>query len=252
MKVHIPPPRLLPTTIAVLAALVSVKAVWLVRGWLPGPVAGGMIIVAAAKAAEHEKSHGGAAAPAPKHGAPAAATPKPAAAEPAPEPPAPAGPPPFSESERAVLLELRQRRQELEARAATVTARESMLTAAEQKIAARVEELQTLQKRLETLDAGRQQREEASWQGLVKLYETMKPREAATIFNDLTMSVLLPLIGHMKEAKAAPILAAMSPDKARDVTAQIARTRSRLEPPPETRSENPMPANTSRPSTNKS
>ena len=51
----------------------------------------------------------------------------------------------------------------------------------------RVEELGALQKKLQDLEAARQQREEAGWQGLVKLYETMKPRDAAVIFNDLQM-----------------------------------------------------------------
>ena len=87
---------------------------------------------------------------------------------------------------------------------------------------ARVDELQALQKRLEALEAARKQREDASWHGLVKLYEAMKPRDAATIFNDLDMPVLLQVVDRMKEAKAAPVLAAMQPDKARDLTAKLA------------------------------
>jgi flagellar motility protein MotE (MotC chaperone) len=162
----------------------------------------------------------------------AAATPgaKPGAAEvsKAEEKPTPAdGPAPMTDSERAVLLDLRERRQELEAREATLTARESMLTAAEAKLSARVEELQGLQKKLESLDASHRQQEDAAWQGLVKVYETMKPRDAAAIFNDLGMHVLLAVVDRMKEAKAAAILAAMSPDRAREVTMQLAQSRSR-------------------------
>ena len=154
----------------------------------------------------------------------------------APEPAAPPAASPISDSERAVLLELRQRRQELERRDATVAARESALTATEQKITARVEELRALQSQLAGLDSARQQREDANWQSLVKVYETMKPREAAAIFNDLTMPVLLPLVSRMKEAKAAAILAAMTSDKAREVTAQLAKSKGRIDtlaaPPP--------------------
>jgi flagellar motility protein MotE (MotC chaperone) len=54
----------------------------------------------------------------------------------------------------------------------------------------------------------------------------MKPRDAATIFNDLQMPVLLQVLDRMKEAKAAVILAAMNPDKARDVTAELAQMRT--------------------------
>ena len=92
-------------------------------------------------------------------------------------------------------------------------------------------ELQALQKKLEGLDAARKEREEAGWQGLVKLYEAMKPRDAATIFNDLEMPVLLQVVDRMKEAKAAPVLAAMQPDKARDLTAKLAQMRTRRDGP---------------------
>jgi flagellar motility protein MotE (MotC chaperone) len=139
---------------------------------------------------------------------------------------APNGPPPITDGEKAVLLELRDRRQGLEARETALAGRESMLAAAEQKLSARIEELQSLQKRLESLDASHRQQEDSAWLGLVKVYETMKPRDAAVIFNDLGMPVLLAVVGRMKDAKTAAILAAMSPDKARDVTTQLAQART--------------------------
>ena len=132
----------------------------------------------------------------------------------------------MSESERALLQDLRQRRKELDARAEAVAARESLIAATEQKLTARVGEMQTLQKKLESLDAAQKQKEEAGWQGLVKLYEAMKPRDAATIFNDLQMPVLLQVVDRMKDAKAAAVMAAMSPDKAREVTSELAQLRT--------------------------
>ena len=101
-----------------------------------------------------------------------------------------------------------------------------ILAAAEQKLEAQAQALTALQKKLQDLEDVRTQREEAGWQGLVKLYEDMKPRDAATIFNDLDMPVLLAVVDRMKEQKAAPILAAMNPDKARDVTTGLARLRT--------------------------
>ena len=59
----------------------------------------------------------------------------------------------------------------------------------------------------------------------MKLYESMKPRDAATIFNDLDMKVLLGVVDRMKDAKAAPVLAAMQPDKARELTTKLAALR---------------------------
>jgi len=197
------PIRLLPLTIATMACLLGVKSVQLGR------------VAAATAPAE------------------TAAAITPVKVEP--PPPAPKAPeetlPPVTDGERAVLLELRQRRQELDARDAALVARESVLAAAEQKITARVAELQTLQKKLEALDAARQQREDASWQGLVKVYEVMKPRDAAAIFNDLEMPVLLQVVDRMKEAKAAPVLAAMQPDKARDLTTKLAEMRTHRNEP---------------------
>lgn len=212
-------PRLLPATIVALAALLLLKCeVLLQAAVVNGHRPDGMMVGAAnAASTEHVKE------PAkPEHGS----TGKPKEAVHAPPPPVPEGPPPVSDSERALLQDLRQRRQDLDARAAVITTRESVLFATEQKLTMRLTELQTLQKKLEGLDGAQKQKEDVGWQGLVKLYETMKPKEAATIFNDLAMPVLLQLLDRMKEAKAAVVMAAMNPDRVRDVTAELAQMRT--------------------------
>jgi len=201
------PIRLLPITIFALASLLAVKSTQLVRAAATTTPDTATQIAAPAQAA-------------------------PSAPQPPPEPSPTkaqddAAQPPVTDAERTVLLELRQRRQQLDERENALAARESLLTAAEQKLSARVNELQALQQKLEALEATRQQREDTNWQGLVKLYEAMKPRDAATIFNDLEMPVLLQVVDRMKEAKAAPILAAMQPDKARDLTTQLAQMRTK-------------------------
>jgi len=175
---------------------------------------------------------------------PVAATAKPAAQpSPAPPPvPAPSsapeaaakGAPPaqVSGSEMAVLQELRQRRQDLDDRTREIEARGSVLAAAEAKLDTRVAELQTLQHALEALEAARQKNDDANWQGLVKVYEAMKPRDAAAIFNDLDAPVLLQVADRMKAAKAAPVLAAMQPDRARMLTSKLAQLRAERNTPP--------------------
>jgi flagellar motility protein MotE (MotC chaperone) len=209
---RIPSPRLLPPTIAAMAALLVLKCGTLVQAVVthgyPPPDTG---MVAAANAASSEEGKEHAKAPEPVK-APAA--------------PIPDGPPPVSDSEKALLQELRQRRQDLDKRAAAVATGESVLAATEQKLTARLTELQTLQKNLEGLDSAQKQREEAGWQGLVKLYESMKPKDAATIFNDMSMPVLVQLMDRMKDSKAALVMAAMNPDKARDVTSELATMRT--------------------------
>ena len=154
--------------------------------------------------------------------APAASAP----AQPASAPPAPPPPGPEAAAERALLESLRARRAEIDARQAAATQREQLVTAAERRLAQRVEELATLQARLETLERERAQREEAGLRGLVKLYEGMRPRDAAAIFDDLDMPVLLPIVDRMREARAAPVMAAMRPERARALTAELTKLRS--------------------------
>jgi flagellar motility protein MotE (MotC chaperone) len=217
-------PRLLPTTIAVLAALLTLKCGILLQAVVTHGARPDSVMVTAANAASTERQSEPAISHAPEHGKPAAGSPP--AGEPVVAPPAPEVPPPMSGSERALLQDLRERRKELDARAESVTIRESVMTAAERKLADRLTELQTLQTKLESLDASQKQKEEAGWQGLVKVYEVMKPKDAATIFNDLQMPVLLQVLDRMKDAKTAAIMAAMNPDKARDVTAELAQMRT--------------------------
>jgi flagellar motility protein MotE (MotC chaperone) len=212
MSLRIPFPRLLPMTICIMALLLVVKSVALVRAAVPD--------------AAHAATVPATMPPTPS--APASAMLPPAVPS---APSAPVSVPPpepaISDSERALLLDLRHRSAELDARAAALTSREGVLAAAEKRLTARVDELSALQAKLETLEKARRDRDDANWAGLTKLYESMKPRDAATIFNDLDMDVLLQVVDRMKAAKAALVLAAMQPDRARQVTAQLAQMRGR-------------------------
>lgn len=224
-------PRLLPMTIVGMALLLAVQTAALVQDIFPGSARSG-----AALAAE---------LPAPST-APSAAPAGPAA-RPAPSPPSalasssPAAPE-ITEAERALLTDLRRRRAELDAREASLAARESVLAAAEKRLTARLDELGTLQKRLEAMEAARRAHDDENWHGLVKLYEAMKPRDAAAIFNDLDLPVLLGVVDRMKETKAAPILAAMQTDRAREVTAELRRLRAAATTPPPAPITAPTPA----------
>jgi flagellar motility protein MotE (MotC chaperone) len=134
--------------------------------------------------------------------------------------------PAASAAERAVLEELRARRAALDAREQALAVRESVLVATEQRLTKRVEELAAVQQRLEALDKAAREREDAGWRGLVRIYENMRPRDAARIFNELEMVTLVEVVDRMKERTAAPILAGMEPDKAKALTAELARRRA--------------------------
>jgi flagellar motility protein MotE (MotC chaperone) len=144
----------------------------------------------------------------------------------APAPAAQPEQPAASAAERAVLEELRARRAALDAREQAMAVRESVLAATEQRLTRRVEELGALQQRLEALDKAAREREDAGWRGLVRIYENMRPRDAARIFNELEMVTLVEVVDRMKERSAAPILAGMEPDKAKALTAELARRRA--------------------------
>jgi flagellar motility protein MotE (MotC chaperone) len=222
-------PRLLPPTIVVMAALLGVKSVALVRAAIPSD-AGVTSTTATAPASAPKPAAPPSPSPAPVPVAvppaqAAAATPDVAPAG-CPSQPTPAAAP-ISDSERALLLDLRARRSELDARDAALNARVAVQDAVEKRLAERANELTVLQQRLEALEATRHDRDEANWRGLVKLYENMRPRDAATIFNDLDLPVLLQVVDRMKEAKAAPVLASMQPERARLLTAELARLRVR-------------------------
>jgi flagellar motility protein MotE (MotC chaperone) len=159
---------------------------------------------------------------------PAPAAPAAATSTSAPTPPAapPAAPTPDTAAERALLEQLRARRTEIEAREQAAIQREVIVAAAERRLSQRIEELSALQSRLEAMERERSQREETGLRGLVRLYEGMRPRDAAAIFDELEMPVLLPIVDRMREARAAPVVAAMRPDRARTLTAELAKLRA--------------------------
>jgi flagellar motility protein MotE (MotC chaperone) len=173
-----------------------------------------------------------AAEPAPFSRPPAApaATPTPAAA-PATSP-APAATPlaETGEAPDAIAAALRARREALAERERLLAVREAVLVATERRLTARVEELTTLQQRLERAETEAREREETHWRGLARLYETMRPREAASVFNELDMPVLAQLVDRMNDRKAAAILGVMQPERVRLLTVELARLRGGRSP----------------------
>ncbi len=143
-------------------------------------------------------------------------------AEPAPAGVQPVDPFSLTDSEIELLQKLAARREQLEKRSLELEQREVLLSAAEARIEERIQELKTLQANIEGMIEQRDQKQEAQLRSLVKIYESMKPKEAARIFEELDMAVLLEVIDRMKERKSAPILAKMNPDKAKEVTVELA------------------------------
>lgn len=127
--------------------------------------------------------------------------------------------------EKELLEGLAKRREELQQWSESISMRENVLNATEMKINQKIADLKALEKRVSNLLAQYNEKEDAKIRSLVKIYESMKPKDAAAIFNDLEMDTLLAVIDAMSERRAAPILAKLDPEKARTITASLAKER---------------------------
>lgn len=139
--------------------------------------------------------------------------------------PVPAQPPAFSDAELAVLQQLGERRDALVARESELDRQRVLLQATETRIDEKVASLKSLQATLEGLLRQHDDEEEAKLKSLVKIYETMKPKDAARIFEELDLDTLLPVAERMNERKLAPVMAVMDPARAKDITVELKRRR---------------------------
>ena len=79
-----------------------------------------------------------------------------------------------------------------------------------------------LESQISTLVDQRKEMESGQFAGIVAMYETMKPKDAAAIFNNLDMDVLLRVAKTMSPRKMAPILAVMDTPRAQELTVKMA------------------------------
>jgi flagellar motility protein MotE (MotC chaperone) len=128
-----------------------------------------------------------------------------------------------SPSERAILERLQSRRQELETRAREIDIRESLLKAAEKRAEGRVEELKGIESRITTATQQKAEAEASRFKGIITMYEGMKPKDAAKVFDRLEMPVLFEIASQIAPRKMADILGLMSPEAAERLTVEMAR-----------------------------
>lgn len=131
----------------------------------------------------------------------------------------------YSQVELDLLQSLAKRRDEIDAREKELTIKSKVLDSTEQRINAKLEELKALESKVKISLAQYDEKQAADVRSLVKIYESMKPADAAAIFNELELPILLSVIDAMSERKVAPVLAAMDPKRAREVTEELAQIR---------------------------
>lgn len=164
----------------------------------------------------------GSVAAAPKADAAAPAAEKGATPEVSTTPPADVVKPQLSPGERAVLESLAQRRQELETRAREIDVRDSLLKAAEKRIEQRLQELKELEARLTGAATKKDEEEAGKFKSLVSMYENMKAKDAAKVFDRLNMRVLIEVVNAMNPRRMSDILGQMTPEVAERLTIEIA------------------------------
>ncbi len=127
-----------------------------------------------------------------------------------------------SPAERAILERLQERRGELDTREREIELRESLLKATEKRLEDRVGELKTIEARINETLQKKDEAEVARFKSLVSMYENMKAKEAARIFDRLDLKVLLDVSSQINPRRMSDILAQMMPDAAERLTVELA------------------------------
>ena len=127
-----------------------------------------------------------------------------------------------SPGERAVLERLQDRRQELDTRSRELEMRESLIKAAEKRLEAKVGELKDVESRVNTAVGNRDKAEAERFKSIVAMYENMKSKDAARIFDRLDLKILVEVSTQMNPRKMSEILAQMTSEGAERLTVELA------------------------------
>jgi flagellar motility protein MotE (MotC chaperone) len=126
-----------------------------------------------------------------------------------------------SSAERALLERLHERREKLDTRARELEIRENLLKVAEKRLETRVAEL----KKSEAGPGGpaaRKKNEAQRFKNLITIYENMKAKDAAKIFDRLDINILVEVATQINPRRMSDILAQMTPAAAERLTVELA------------------------------
>jgi len=127
----------------------------------------------------------------------------------------------FSRSEIAILQELAERREALDIRSHEIDKKAIQLKVAEDEIDKKLKQLKEYEIRLQKLINQYNEKEKAQLDSLVKMYSTMKPKDAARIFNTFELDILVAILKEMKPSVSSAILSQMNALKAKEVTSEL-------------------------------
>jgi len=128
----------------------------------------------------------------------------------------------LSPAELQVLQSLGTRRGQLDKREQDMDVQLALMAAAEAKLDAKIKALTGMKGDIAKLMVDADTKEQAEIDRLVKVFEGMKPKDAAPRIVLLDDSVRLPIAAKMKERSLSPIIAAMPPLEAKKLTEALA------------------------------
>jgi flagellar motility protein MotE (MotC chaperone) len=131
-------------------------------------------------------------------------------------------PKPVSAAERAILERLTERRQELEQRARELDVRETLLQETEKRIEMRSNELKEIEARIGAATEKKEEADKARLKSLVTMYEAMKAKDAARIFDRLDIKLATEVAKQINPRRMSDIMAQMTPEAAERLTVELA------------------------------
>lgn len=134
----------------------------------------------------------------------------------------------LSQAEVQVLQALGTRRAELDARGEAMQTEDGLILAAEQRLNERLAELRTLETHVNDLLGQLDQAQEERLRNLVDVYQRMRAKDAAAVFDGLDDGVLVQVASRMRQANLAEVMGRMEPTRARALTQMLAE---RARPP---------------------
>lgn len=120
-----------------------------------------------------------------------------------------------------VLESLFNYREKLRKKAISVLKKEDQLKLIEGRIHQQISDLRRIKKDISALLEQHDTQEKKKLTLLVRIYENMKPDQAAKIFNNLPEERVISLLTVMKESKSSAILSNMNPSQASYLTDKI-------------------------------
>lgn len=127
----------------------------------------------------------------------------------------------FTQSEIQILQELAERREALDLRSKEIDKKALQLMVSEKEIDKRLKQMEEYEQKLKLLIQEYNTKEKEKILSLVKVYASMKPKDAARIFETLDLEVTVALLKEMKPSVSSAILAQITPVKAKAITDKI-------------------------------